>query len=443
VIAVSATDNPTLFQVFLTDGTRVVSYGEYARVGDRIIFSMPIGALTSEPQLHVVNLPAAAVDWESTARYADSVRFSHYVATKAESDYTALTAQVAAQLNQIVLSDEPDRRLELALNARRTLAAWPRQHYGYRARDVEQMLGFLDEAISEMRAAAGGTAFNVELIAVVEPPPAIPPIANPTPAESISQALAVAKLSDVPAERVSLLKAVAAAIENPANALPAASARSMKKLALWYVNQEAWVDREYSRLSTATLRRASRAAARADVREVEALLDGIRKRDQQLGGKRPDAVNALVATVQTQLDAARRLRLVRDQWTERVGAFRAYEGAVGPIVSALTRAQRGLDDIKRLAGPEASALASLTIGLDGSAKILPGIPVPDELKPAHALLESALALSANAVRARRLAVSTGNLDSAWEASSAAAAAMMLFSRSRADMQAVVRFPQAR
>ena len=36
-------DTATLFRVFLNNGTAVVSYGEYARVGDRVVFSMPHG----------------------------------------------------------------------------------------------------------------------------------------------------------------------------------------------------------------------------------------------------------------------------------------------------------------------------------------------------------------------------------------------------------------
>ena len=38
-------ESVTLFRVFLNDGTAVVSYGEYARVGDRLVFSMPVGAV--------------------------------------------------------------------------------------------------------------------------------------------------------------------------------------------------------------------------------------------------------------------------------------------------------------------------------------------------------------------------------------------------------------
>ena len=94
-VRLGAIENVTLFRVFLNDGTAVVSYGEFARVGDRVVFSMPIGAVSAvsstTPNLHVVNIPAAAVDWAATSKYAESARFAHYVATNAEADYAALT----------------------------------------------------------------------------------------------------------------------------------------------------------------------------------------------------------------------------------------------------------------------------------------------------------------------------------------------------------------
>jgi hypothetical protein len=58
---VVALENVTLFRVFLNDGTAVVSYGEFARVGDRVVFSMPIGAGRDDiMNLQVVNIPASA-----------------------------------------------------------------------------------------------------------------------------------------------------------------------------------------------------------------------------------------------------------------------------------------------------------------------------------------------------------------------------------------------
>src|SRR5204862_2194089 len=140
-------------------GTAIVSYGEFARVGDRVVFSMPIGAggaaSSALPVLHVVNIPADAVDWAATARYAESARFAHYVATNAEADYAALTGEVAGVLNSITFTKDPQARLNLAALARRRLASWPRDHYGYRADDVRQLIGLLDEVISDLRVKAG------------------------------------------------------------------------------------------------------------------------------------------------------------------------------------------------------------------------------------------------------------------------------------------------
>jgi hypothetical protein len=442
-----AADNVTLFRVFLNDGTVVVSYGEYARVGDRVVFSMPIGAAGSTavtlPNLHVVNIPATAVDWAATSKYADSARFAHYMATSAEADYAALTGEVASVLNSIMFAKDSRARMDLAMDARRRLASWPRDHYGYRSDDVRQVLGLLDEAISELRAAAGETAFSLDLVAAAEPPKPMPALLDPTPAESIAQALAVAKVTDVAADRVSLLRAVVAAIDDPRNAAPEAWAKPTRRWAVWMIGEETHTDKLYAQLSSTLLRRATEAAASADVRGVEKVIELAEHRDGQMGRHRPDVVNALLAEVRVQLDAARNLRLVRDQWRERVGSFRAYQKAVAPVMATLDAAQHNLDDIKRLAGSEAGALLSLGDRLGQGSKMMSVLSVPDELKPAHALLASALNLAANAVKTRRQAVMSGELQSAWDASSAAAGSMMLFAKAREDMEATVKLPQIR
>ena len=439
----AAAEPATLLRVFLTDGTAVVSFGEYARVGDRVIFSMPVGAIGDEPQLHLVNLPASAIDWPSTTRYAESARFVHYAASRAEADYAALTADVASTLNAIALSADAPRRLELAMQARRRLAEWPQTHYGYRSSDVQQILGFLDEAISGLRAAAGETSFGLDLIATAEPPPSVPSLPDPTPAEAIAQALTIAKLADVPAERISLLNAVVAAIDDERNAASGEWAKRTRTSALRTLAGELSTQREYRRLSETTLHAAAAAAGRADVRVVETVLARVHRRDDELGRKRPDQINALIADVQAHLDAARRLRLARDQWAARIGIYRAYRGAVDVAVEQLSRAQGSLDDIKRLAGPGTAVLARLNVRLAGGAKALTRVAPPDELKPAHALFASALNLAENAVRVRREAVESGSLQKAWDASSAAAGSIMLFARARADMEAILTIPRLR
>src|SRR5437870_4317397 len=82
----AAEESATLLRVFLRDGTSLVSYGEPARVGERVVFSMPTSA-GPNPPLHLINLPVDRVDWDRTDRYAAAARQSHYVNTQAELDF--------------------------------------------------------------------------------------------------------------------------------------------------------------------------------------------------------------------------------------------------------------------------------------------------------------------------------------------------------------------
>ncbi len=387
-------ESVTLFRVFLNDGTALVSYGEYARVGDRLVFSMPIGAVDRsdgrDPDLHVVNLPASTVNWAATTKYADSARFSHYMATRAESDYAALAGNVAATLNAIILARDPSTQLDMAVEARRRLAAWPRDHYGYREDDVREMLTLLDEAISGLTIAAGQTSFVLDLVATVPSAPTrrddVPMMPDPTPAETLRQAIAVANMTDVPADRVSLLRGVVMALDDPGNALPKRLAAPTRKWALHTIREEGRLGEAYVALTTSLVKRASDAAARADVRGVERVLATAERSDARLGRRRPDQIHALFQQLRSQLDAARRLRLARDQWQERAGSYRAYKRVVAPVISGLLRAERSLDDIKRLAGSNATSLVALGERLATNMKTLGVVAVPDELKPAHALL---------------------------------------------------------
>ena len=113
--AAAPPDEATLLRVFLIDGTSLVSYGEPARVNDRVIFSMPTAAMPNPP-LHLVNLPIARVDWERTSRYAATARASHYVETQAENDYAALANDVAPTLNEVALTAELDTYTQLLVN---------------------------------------------------------------------------------------------------------------------------------------------------------------------------------------------------------------------------------------------------------------------------------------------------------------------------------------
>src|SRR5580704_6863843 len=92
-----AADAATLLRVFLRDGTSLVSYGEFARVADRVVFSMPIDS-TEDPPLQLIDIPADRVDWARTDRYADTARAARYTVTQGESDYVALNNAVSRAL---------------------------------------------------------------------------------------------------------------------------------------------------------------------------------------------------------------------------------------------------------------------------------------------------------------------------------------------------------
>src|SRR6185503_12728315 len=103
VSAQAATD-ATLFRLFLKDGSALVSYGEFTRVQDRVVFSMPVGGSPNEPRLQVVWILAASVDWPRTDRYSESARYQHYADTKGDEDFAILNNEVAKVLNDIALS---------------------------------------------------------------------------------------------------------------------------------------------------------------------------------------------------------------------------------------------------------------------------------------------------------------------------------------------------
>src|SRR6266851_3338346 len=158
----AAADDATLLRVFLSDGTSVVSYGELARVGDRVVFSMPTSA-GPNPALHLINLAASRVDWERTNRYAASARAARYLETQADDDYAAMSNQVAQALNEVATGADPTGRLEIAEKAHKLLAEWPQNHYNSRQVEVRQMLSMLDEAIADLRAASGAQRFDLSL----------------------------------------------------------------------------------------------------------------------------------------------------------------------------------------------------------------------------------------------------------------------------------------
>ena len=434
-----AAANVTLFRLFLLDGSAVVSYGEFAHVDDRVIFSMPVGH-TEDPVLHVVTLPASLVDWRRTDHYALSVRYQHYADTRGEADFENLNIEVAAALNQIAMTTDRRRGLEVAEQARRTLAAWPRAHYGYRQQDVREIITLLDESISDLRAAAGASSFDLSFEAFAEVD-LEPVLGMPSSQEQVDQIFSVASHTERSSERLALLQAALALINAPDSAISPAVAAALRASAEEKIKLEVTTDAKYTELSKRLLANATRAAALGQVSDVQRLLDRVAREDTRLGGTRPEIVDAVRASLQMQLESARRLRLLRDQWMVRRRLYREYQRTTGSLTYRLVRTRSSLEAIRRLDGPSAKTLERLQERLDGGAERLQRMTIPAPWRSTHEFVVSAWRFAENAVRTRHEAVTSGNVTTAWAASSAAAGALLMLSRAEQEIRALLDPPR--
>jgi hypothetical protein len=431
----------TLLRLFLADGTALVSYGEFARLDDRVVFSMPVGGTSDEPRLQVVTIPAASVDWARTDRYVASARYQRYAATRGEEDFSRISAEVARVLNTIALTSQPHEALRVAEQARKTLADWPQAHYGYRQRDVREIVGLLDEAISDLRATAGVGAFDLTLVAMAPDVPLEPVQGMPAAGEMVGQLLAVAKLADRSSDRISLLQSALVVLNESGSALT--NVVALRERVTTEIREEERIDDQYERLSKRWLDAAAKASAMARVRDIEAVLARIARDDKRLGARRPDVVQALNASINTHLDNARKLRLLRDQWLLRRSVYRDYERSVSSNILQLVKAQAALDSIKRLDGPSPSVLGLLRARLQGGALRLSRVNVPEDVKTAHDLLVGAWQFAETAVRTRQDAIGSGDMSAAWRASSSAAGALMMLSRLQGELRSILEPPRLR
>lgn len=434
-----AATQATLFRLFLHDGSTVVSYGEYARLENQVIFSMPVGG-ADDTRLHVVTLPAQAIDWPRTDRYAASARYQQYAATRGEEDFQQLSSDVASILNQIALTTDRTRALELAEQARRTLADWPRAHFGYRQQDVREITILLDESISDLRAAAGKNAFELALVAF--PDVELEPVLGmPSPREQLDATLRVAALTPGASERVALLNAALSLADGIGSEMPVDERTKLRRTVEGQIREEAKVDARYSEFARRILVSASRAAAGARVGEAQRLLNEVAERDGRLGGQRPEIVQAVRVTVQGQLEAARRLQLLRDQWRARRALYDEYHRSARAWLLQLTKLQPSLEAIRRLEGPTPAALLKLQKQLMGGAERLQRLPVPEPWQAVNALVVSAWRFAENAVHMRSAAVSSGNVATAWEASASASGALLMLGRAQQEVRTLLEPPR--
>jgi hypothetical protein len=426
----------SLYRIFLRDGAALVSYGEYARVSDRVIFTMPIGE--GDANLQLVSIADDTVDWDRTEQYTHAVRAKHYAETQGPNDFARLANRVTEALNDIRLTRDPARQIAMAEEARTNLARWPFDNYGYGADEIGPLVGMLDDVLAEMRAAAG-QPIELSLAATTMPTPPVPLLPPPDLRGNIEQAFSAATHAPEPQERLSLLEAIAAALKEPVARREGWAATLNRRVAS-ELESELRTERAYADLTGRTLAGASARADRADVTGIERLTRTVLAADDRLGRKRPKQMASLLASLDLWLERARELRLARDAWTLRREIFASYRRAIAPAVDQLRKSRTWLDQIRRQAGPSPTTLAPHAQRVVMARHAFEAVTPPPELAPAHGLYTSAFHLARRAAATRRNAVSSNDMSLSRDASSAAAGALMLLERADEELNRLAALP---
>jgi len=440
-LASAADPGVTLFRLFLLDGKVLVSYGEFVRLDDKVIFSMPVGGTKEQPRLQVATVEAKLVDWAKTDRYAESARYQRYAETRGEEDYLRLSNEVADVLNTIALSTDRQQALSIAQRALQTVADWPKTHYGYRQNDIREIVSLLDAAISSLRTVGGGNPFELSLVATAGPPELQPVLGMPNVKQQLDQMLHMASITKAAEERMAILQGALGLVAEASPSLSPADAAEYRGEVEQAIRNELDVDRQYTNLSRRLLDQATRAAQRADGPAIERIAARVPSEDKKLGQKRPQVVEALSTSLQGKLADSRRLRLLRDQWSLRRDTYRQYQRSVGSSLLLLVKSTASLRAIRTLDGPSPDQLLTLRSQLSGGAARLERMRTPEYLRDVHERLVGAWRFAENAARARFEAISRADATAAWEASSSAAGALMMLARVQQDLTTLLAPPR--
>ena len=421
-------------RLFLVQGGDLVARGDPVRVGDRVTLLLPLDASGSAPHPRLISVPAAAVDWETTGRYAAAVRAARYAAAHGAADFERLSADVARALNAIAFTDDPQARRVLAQRTRERLLAWTERSHGYRADDIAEIVALLDAAVAADNAAGH---LELGLVAITGRPHLMPILPAPNQQEIVARALTASRLTPVPEERIAILRDVLAVLEDPGSDLGAEWRALTRAVAVRDLDAEAQHAQAFAVLRADALARATAGARRADVRGVESVLDDVRLRYAALGARYPGQLAALSAALQQQLADARARRLEQDRQWYAASIVRDYGARAQNALAGLAAARGTLEDIRLLAGPPVAALAGLDARLSAAAGEFGLAAPPAELRRVHELLRQALLLAAGAASGRQQAVRDGDLDAAWDAAAAAAGALLLLDHAAAQLDPIL------
>ena len=430
---------PPSYRLFLTDGTPLVSRGEFARVDGRVVFTVPLGAPSNPDALQTVSLPDSAIDWERTDRYADAVRHQSYASTRGEEDFAALTGAVARALGDIAFAADPSSKLAIAADIRRQLLEWPAAHYAYRSADVRDLTAQVEEAISQIRAGSGHRSFDLSLVATIEPP-SEPLLAEPDLKEAVASASAVAQMTDRPSDRLTLQESILAVLDRRKREVPKAWYSSTRRRVVQSIDRERKADRDYSDLASRTLRDARKHEQDADVAALERLAAGARQQDGRLGHQRPDIMQALLESLAVSAEKAKAQREAIGRSRNRASTYNAYRRRIDDSLEKFDGVAGDIGAVKALSTLKGRRLSRAEKRVSVIEVGLLPITPPAELGAAHDLLLSSARLMREALRLQRTSAGARDAATAENASAAAAGALLLLDTARARIGGFFRKP---
>jgi hypothetical protein len=426
-VAQSPIDPGAIYRVFLQNGQALPAYGESARVGDRVVFTLVVSPTADTPALELVSLPAAAVDLDRTFAYAIAVRAARYAATRGETDYLAITAEVERAVDRLLAIDDAAERRRLAEQARRRLVEWSRDNYRYRAADIDRLAALFDDVIEALGVDPETMSQHVELTFDAPPIPLEPLLAPPGEREALTLALAAAEISDVAAERTRLLRTT------ESHSARGETFVDLRDEARRRLDHEGAIDAAYEALSRDVIARADAAAARGDVEAVVALVAEVASGGVALGAGRGDDLAVLQSWVMDRAASARRHRAALDRYAAMRAQLLAYERVIRPVTSAFDGLRPILDAVRDRRFTSVGRTSAAKDRLDRLGADLAAVtPIP-EVADVHATLTSSLHLAREACARAVVAAATATSGRADDASAAAAGALLLFEQARAAL----------
>jgi len=424
----------------LKEGSVIYSYGEYAEINGRIMFPLPFDD-SEAPAVQAVSLRSSAIDPEATQMAAESVRAARYALTHGEADFALLGQEVTAMLNGVPMA-EPAFRVALLEMARRRLIEWPPAHHGYRARDVSEVVGVLDEVLGQFRATAGADRFDLSLVAPAEPARAGVTFRQPTLVDLLGNAMKLVGVLDVVAERTAVLRATAEAFDRHQGELPPVWLAAGNRFVSGMLRSETRLDTTYRELTGNTIKSGLHAASLGEVDALLRLRSELIARDKRLGGQRPDVISATMEALDAQFAIAAQTRVQRDQWLLRIETFRAYAYLVEPALRRFAAVRSELQRIQQHSNDGGSSkILKLWETANSLSRVLEGGRPPEPLTEAHGLLVTAARLAAVAAEGWVNAKGSRRTGTMTDASAAAAGALMTFDRGRRALQASLRPPE--